>query len=100
MPRRDWSKILIEISIGALLLALLILLTGCGKLPAFPETLQCAYSHSNQLFFCVNTKTKEKVRLRADDPWMKNAQCVSLDDYRAGQAWIQNLKNIAERRCK
>jgi hypothetical protein len=100
MRREGLSKILTDLILLCVLGAFLLMLMGCGKLPDFPETLQCAYSHSNQLFICVNTKTKAKVRLRADDPWMKNAQCVSLDDYKAGQTWVQTVKRIAERRCK
>lgn len=95
-----WSKLLADLLLLCLVGACLIILTGCGKLPEYPETLQCTFSHARGLFFCVNTKTKAKVRLRADSPRMSGAQCVSLDDYRKGDDWVKSVIAIAERRCR
>lgn len=100
MPSVGSSKILTELAIGALLLAVLLAMFGCGKVPPFPETWQCAFSYANQKFYCVNTKTKEKRRIPIDSVEMKMAQCVSLDDYKAGETWVQAVKAIAERKCR
>lgn len=85
---------------GVLLIGLCLGMIGCDSLPPFPETWQCAYSSKYNKFRCVNTKTKEKKNLRAEDPSMEGAQCVSIADYLKSEDWIDQVITIAKRKCK
>jgi len=82
-------------------LAFALSLCGCGKeLPEFPEVYQCQVNGSPRAFYCVNVKTKERVKLAIDDPSMKGAQCLSADDYKASERWVADVKQIAQEHCK
>lgn len=83
-----------------LLLATSLSLGACASLPPFPEVWQCAYSIRFDKFRCVNTKTKQKVNLRRDDPAMEAAQCLSADDYKKSERWVSQVIDIAEKKCK
>jgi hypothetical protein len=72
---------------------------GCAQLPPFPEVWQCAYSSKLNKFRCVNTRTKQALDLRRDDPNMEGAQCMSIEDYRKSEAWIDSVIEIANQRC-
>jgi hypothetical protein len=65
-----------------------------------PGVYQCQYSGNPRAFYCVNTKTKEKIKLSADDPSMKAAQCLSADDYKKSEAWVKSVIEIAKTRCQ
>lgn len=83
-----------------IVLLIISLNVACAQLPDFPEVYQCVYLPSMNKFRCVNTRTKAKISLRLDDPRMNKALCVSVDDYRKSEAWVSQVKQIAERRCK
>lgn len=83
------------------LLITVVSVTGCGSVvPAFPEIYQCGYDHIDGVFRCINTKTQERKLLHESDPSMNGAQCTSLDDYRKSEAWVAQVKEIAETRCR
>jgi hypothetical protein len=71
---------------------------SCASLPPFPEIYQCGF-RSTFGFACVNTKTEERERRALADPEMDGAQCMSLEDYRKSEQWIESVKEIAQRRC-
>lgn len=77
-----------------------ISLSGCAQLPEFPEVWQCQYNGTPRAFYCINTKTKDRMKLDALDTKMKGAQCLSPEDYKKSEDWVQLVKEIAERRCK
>lgn len=74
-------------------------LIACSSLPPFPEVWQCGYSIKFNKFRCVNTKTKQAINLKRDDPHMEAAQCLSFEDYKASELWVSNVKGIAEQHC-
>ena len=84
----------------------LILLSGmflasCAPgVPDMPEVYQCQYSGKPRAFYCMNTKTKEKIKLSADDPSMKAALCLSADDYKKSEAWVKSVIELAKTRCQ
>lgn len=89
---------------GALLLISLSL-TSCAsfapRLPS-PEIVQYAV-HADvgeNLFYGINNKTGKIQMRRADDPEMKGAQCLSIEDYRAQELWISKMKSMYETRCR
>lgn len=85
----------------AALFAISLSLAGCASaLPEFPEIWQCAFDGNPKAFYCVNTRTGARLKVAADDPRMKGAQCMSLDDYRKSERWVQQVKLIAEQRCR
>ncbi len=75
-----------------------ISLSGCASLPPFPEIYQCGFRESFG-FACVNTETGERERRSLKAPEMDGAQCMSLDDYRKSEEWVETVKEIAQRRC-
>lgn len=76
-------------------------LSGCGLVvPNPPEIWQCAYAGAPRAFYCVNSETKEKKKLSADDPSMKGAQCMSGKDYKKSEAWVKDVIDIARTRCE
>lgn len=76
-------------------------LTACGMgVPEPPEIWQCQWNGSPRAFYCVNTKTKERMKLEANDPRMKAAQCVSAEDYKRSEAYVKSLIELAKTRCK
>lgn len=85
---------------SAALLITSLSLVGCGSLPPFPEIYQCAFYASQNAFYCVNSSTKEEIKLPVDSPKMRGAQCMSLEDYRKSESWVQTVKQIAETRCR
>lgn len=88
-------------SLTALKMALLaISLSSCAKVPPFPEIHQCAYSIKFNKFRCCNTRSKECFNLSREDERMEAAQCLSADDYKKSEAWVQAVINIANERCK
>jgi hypothetical protein len=68
--------------------------------PPFPRILQCQFNGTPRAFYCVDTETKERVKIELSDDRMKAAQCVSAEDFKKSQAWVQRVKEIAEERCK
>jgi hypothetical protein len=82
--------------------ALLILsfsLFACSKLPPFPEVYKCAWAGEPRAFFCVNTETGARIRVAPMDSSMNGAQCLSLEDYRKSENWVETIKKMAEKRC-
>lgn len=78
-----------------------LFLFGCGtKIPDFPAVWQCQYNGEPRAFYCINVKTKEKIKLSASSARMKAAQCLSADDYRASEQWVEQVKLLAEKRCQ
>lgn len=83
------------------LLLISLSLISCGTIvPEFPAVWQCGYSVKFNKFRCVNTKTKQAMNVKRDDPSMEGAQCLSADDYRKSEAWVESVKEIAETRCR
>lgn len=80
--------------------SLIICLSGCAMLPPFPEVNQCAYKPKLGLFVCRDTTTKKIVHIPIADASMEGAQCVSTEDFKSVQDWIQQVQEIAQRRCQ
>ena len=80
------------------LLLISLSLISCAGLPDSPEVMQCGFfqvqeAPAQSSFFCVSTKDKNVWEERAiDDPKMKGAQALSIDDYKKMQAYIADLK--------
>jgi hypothetical protein len=84
-----------------ILLIVSLSLVSCGEqIPDFPEVWQCGYSIKFNKFRCRNTKTKESINLRLDDPKMEGAQCLALEDYKQSESWVATIKELARKRCK
>lgn len=81
-------------------LATLFLAACDGNIPPPPEIWQCQYNGEPRAFFCVNTKTKEQIKVEAQHESMKAAQCLSAEDFKAGEKYIADLKKSARERCK
>ena len=81
------------------LISFVYLLTGCAKLPSAPTIWQCAIDGSPRAFYCVNSKTKEQIKLPLEEPSMKGAQCMSLADFKSMAAWVETLKALADKKC-
>ncbi len=77
-------------------------LSGCGRgIPDFPDNVfQCQYNGTPRAFYCVNVKTKDKMKIPGDSSAMRAAQCLSADDYKKSEAWVQTVVALAEKRCK
>jgi hypothetical protein len=86
--------------LNRVLLTALLSLSACSQLPDAPEIWQCGYSVKFNKFRCVNTRTKEAINLSRNDPHMEAAQCLSVDDYRSSQAWVESIIEISKQRCK
>lgn len=84
----------------AMLLTASLLLSGCKSLPEAPEVWQCGYSVKFKKFRCVNTKTKQAVNVSRDDSRMEGAQCLTLEDYRKSEAWVDHIIQLAKERCQ
>jgi hypothetical protein len=82
------------------ILFLTSLISGCASLPPFPEVNQCGYSVKFNKFRCCDTETKKCFNLKREDPSMEAAQCLSADDYKKSEEWVQSVVDIANRRCK
>lgn len=91
---------MISTRLRATLLTISLGLSGCAALPPAPEINQCAYSIKFNKFRCCDTVSKKCFNLRRDDPEMEAAQCVSAEDFKKGEAWIQTVIDIANQRCK
>lgn len=82
------------------LLIISLSILSCAHLPDHPAVWQCGYTVKFNKFRCVNVKTKQAINLKRDDPRMEGAQCLSVNDYERMEAWLQQVKEIAERRCE
>lgn len=80
---------------------MIVFLVGCGnpKLPPRPNGLSC--THFAGMFFCneINNPTVS-VEYTKDSPEMSKAQCMPLDTFEKYQAYVQELKQIADRNCR
>lgn len=83
----------------ALLIASLSL-SACKHLADPPEHWLCQYNGEPVAFYCVNSVTKQKLKIPANSPDMKAAQCLSADDYRNMQTYVDYLIQEAKRRCE
>ncbi len=84
-------------------IALLILslgLNGCRHIAKAPEVDLCQYNGTPRAFYCVNTETRAKEKRAASDPRMKAAQCLSADDSKTTDAYIDYLIGVARKRCQ
>lgn len=84
----------------SVLLITCLSLSGCASLPPFPEIYQCAWNGTPRAFYCVNTQTKARIKIEAQDPSMKAAQCVSADDFKKVQAWVSQVEQVANEKCR
>lgn len=91
-----FGQLKIGLSLSAISLAV-----GCGglNLPPAPAVYQCQYNGTPRAFYCVNTRTSERLKIDAEAVEMKAAQCVSADDYKKLEAWRVQLIQFAQREC-
>jgi hypothetical protein len=84
------------------LLVIVINVAGCASLPPVPEVVQYGvHADVNPPgFYGVNNKTGARDHNDFFDPEMKGAQCVTNDGYRKYEAWVQQIIEIAEQRCR
>lgn len=92
---------LIKKSLKIYLSAAMIALVGCGnpKLPARPDGLSC--THFAGMFFCneINNPDVEK-EFNSESKEMEKAQCMPLETFERYQAYVQSLKELADRNCR
>lgn len=78
-----------------------IVLVGCGNpnLPTRPDGLSC--THFAGFFFCngINNPDIEK-EFDKDSPEMQKAICLPLESFEKYQAYVQSLKELADRNCR
>jgi hypothetical protein len=89
-------------SLKIALCAISLSLPACNSLPPFPEVVQYGY-HADVPrpgFYGVNNKTHARTFRAPDDPKMKGAQCLEIDDYKKSEDWVRQVKELAETRCK
>jgi hypothetical protein len=91
---------LIALKRSLLVISLFSLVSCLGAVPEFPEIWQCGYSSKFNKFRCVNSKTGEAKNLKRDDPSMEGSQCLSVNDYRLSERWVDTVIKIAESRCR
>lgn len=78
-----------------------LFLASCGKeVPEFPQVSQCVFKVKYQAFYCVDNKTKARVKISVQDFAMDAAQCLSAEDYKKSERWIGDVRAIAEEKCK
>lgn len=82
------------------LLATSLSLSACKTVDEAPEHWLCQYNGTPRAFYCVNSVSKERVKVPADSAGMKAAQCLSANDYLAMQGYIKYLIGEASRRCQ
>jgi hypothetical protein len=82
------------------LLITVLSLSACKTLEDAPAVWQCQYNGSPRKFFCKNTHTGERRTVPADSSSMKAAQCLSADDFRSMQNYVDYLIDEAQRRCQ
>lgn len=76
-------------------------LIGCApELPPFPELNQCAYSVKFNKWRCVNSVTHAAENRTRDDVRMEGAQALSVEDYKKSEAWVQEIHDLAQKRCQ
>jgi hypothetical protein len=79
----------------------MVAMVGCGdsKLPPRPDGLSC--THFAGVFFCneINNPDIEK-EFDKDSVEMSKAQCMPLETFERYQAYVQELKNLADRNCR
>lgn len=83
-----------------LTIGLVLSITGCRTIEDAPQVWQCQFNGSPRAFFCVNTHTKERRKLSAESPTMKAAQCLSAQDYKTMQSYVDYLIREAGKRCR
>lgn len=71
-----------------------------SNLASPPPINQCQFNGTPLAFFCENTDTHVKEKIELTDPRMKAAQCVSADDFKTMQTYVEYLMREAERRCR
>lgn len=82
-----------------ILLITLLSLSARKTIKQAPPVWQCQVNGSPRFFYCVHSRTKQRLKLPIDAPEMKAAQCVSADDYKALMRWVDYLIDQATRRC-
>ncbi len=89
-------------SLKTVLSICLLSLSACNHLPPVPRHVQYGVHAdvSTPGFFGVDNESGGRVHRRFSDPHMKAAQCLSADDYKALSAWVQNVVEIAKKRCE
>lgn len=86
-------------------MALFLILTSCLAcqiLPPAPARTQYgAYPKVKPPgFYGVRSDTHARIYKPFTDSSMNGAQCLDAHDYKAMQAWIDSVKEIAEQRCR
>lgn len=83
-----------------LLITVLGLSAGCKRIEDAPPVWQCQYNGSPRAFYCVNTHTKQRMKIPAEHPQMKAAQCLSAQDFKTMQRYVDYLIDESKRRCR
>ena len=94
---RDYKK---QARVIFFMLLVLVLGSCAPGVPEMPEIWQCQFNGTPRAFYCVNNKTKARIKIASDDPMMKAAQCISADDYKKSESWLKGLIELAKTRCQ
>lgn len=79
---------------------MMLALAGCGlNVPPPPEDYQCSVNGNPRAFYCVHSKTKERLIIPINDNRMKGAQCLSATAYKRYEKWVQSIIELAKTRC-
>lgn len=76
----------------------LVLEVACQSIPKPPAVEQDAYSWKFKKFRACNTETHQCRNVTLDDPSMEAAQCLNGQDFKAMNAWVDQLIDLLQQR--
>lgn len=69
-------------------------------LPPKPDGLHCTYSKALKKFYCNEIRNPDiAYEFTIESVEMDKAQCMPLETYEKYQAYVQEIKDIANREC-
>lgn len=85
-----------------ILLAIFLSATGCKNpagLPPIPNGLHC--THYLGMFYCneINNPDAPQQEFKSDSVEMEKAQCQPLETFERYSKYVQELKDLAEKKC-
>lgn len=87
----------------SVLLLISLSLSGCmdnPMLPPKPNGLHCTYSKQFKKFYCNeinNPEIEKEFTIESDE--IDRAQCMPLETFEKYEAYVQEIKDIANREC-
>lgn len=97
-PKHQTTLIMLKKALTTIALSL----SACESLPKFPEVVQYG-AHADIKppgYYGVDSDTGAKFYKPFTDPSMKGAQCLSPEDYKKSEDWVQSIVEIAKQHCE